>query len=49
MTTPEATISKVQQLPEPLVQEVSDFIDFLGTKDVLEVAVLLGVASLWFK
>ena len=32
MTTHEATISKVQQLPEPLVQEVSDFIDFLLVK-----------------
>ena len=32
MTIHEQTISKIQQLPEPLVQEVSDFIDFLLVK-----------------
>ena len=32
MTIHEQTISKVQQLPEPLAQEVSDFIDFLLVK-----------------
>jgi hypothetical protein len=26
------TIAKIQQLPEPLVQEVSDFVDFLLMK-----------------
>lgn len=29
MTVYDATIAKLQQLPESLVQEVSDFIDFL--------------------
>ena len=32
MTIHEQTISKIQQLPEPLAQEVSDFIDFLLVK-----------------
>ncbi len=29
MTVQEMTIAKIRQLPEPLVQEVSDFVDFL--------------------
>jgi hypothetical protein len=29
MTVYEVTIAKIQQLPESLVQEVSDFVDFL--------------------
>jgi Protein of unknown function (DUF2281) len=32
VTIHEQTISKIQQLPEPLAQEVSDFIDFLLVK-----------------
>ena len=32
MTIHEQTISKIQQLPEPLAREVSDFIDFLLVK-----------------
>ena len=32
MTLHEDTIAKRQQLPEPLVQEVSDFVDFLLLK-----------------
>jgi hypothetical protein len=32
MTVHEATIAKIQQLPESLVHEVSDFVDFLLTK-----------------
>lgn len=28
----ETTIAKLQQLPEPLLQQVSDFIDFLNYK-----------------
>ena len=32
MTIHEQTISKIQQLPEPLAQEVNDFIDFLLVK-----------------
>ena len=29
MTVYEATLTKIHQLPEPLAQEVGDFIDFL--------------------
>ena len=29
MTVHDATIAKIQQLPESLVQEVNDFVDFL--------------------
>ena len=32
MTVHEATIAKIQQLPEPLAEEVNDFIDFLLIK-----------------
>jgi len=32
MTVYEQTAAKLQQLPEPLVQEVSDFIEFLLVK-----------------
>ena len=32
MTIHEQTMSKIQQLPESLAQEVSDFIDFLLVK-----------------
>ncbi len=32
MTVYDMTIAKIQQLPESLVQEVNDFIDFLLTK-----------------
>jgi hypothetical protein len=32
MTIQELTIAKIQQLPESLTQEVSDFIDFLLVK-----------------
>ncbi len=32
MTVYDATIAKIQQLPAPLVQEVSDFVDFLWMK-----------------
>jgi hypothetical protein len=32
MTIHDLTIAKIQQLPEPLTQEVSDFIDFLLVK-----------------
>jgi hypothetical protein len=32
MTVYERTVTKIQQLPEPLLQEVSDFIDFLLVK-----------------
>ncbi len=32
MTIHDLTIAKIQQLPEPLAQEVSDFIDFLLVK-----------------
>ncbi len=29
MTVYNATVAKIQQLPEPLVREVDDFVDFL--------------------
>jgi len=29
MTVYERTVAKMQQLPEPVLQEVSDFVDFL--------------------
>ena len=32
MTAYEATAAKIQELPEPLIQEVSDFGDFLQMK-----------------
>jgi uncharacterized protein DUF2281 len=32
MTVYERTVARMQQLPEPLLQEVSDFIDFLLVK-----------------
>jgi hypothetical protein len=32
MTIQEQAIAKIQELPEPLIQEVSDFIDFLRVK-----------------
>lgn len=32
MTVYQRTVAKMQQLPEPLLQEVSDFIDFLLVK-----------------
>ena len=32
MTGHDAAVAKIRQLPEPLVQEVSDFIDFLTTR-----------------
>jgi len=32
MTIYEATIAKIRELPEPLIQEVNDFIDFLQIK-----------------
>lgn len=33
MTVYEATIAKIQQMPEPLVQEVQDYVDFLLTRN----------------
>jgi len=32
MTVYEEILGKIQQLPDPLVQEVQDFVDFLLTK-----------------
>lgn len=32
MTVYEETIAKIRQLPEPLVQQVNDFIEFLLTR-----------------
>ena len=33
MTIYEATIAKIQQMPEPLVQEVQNYVDFLLTRN----------------
>ena len=33
MTVQEATIAKIQRLPETLAQEVSDYVDFLITRN----------------
>jgi len=33
MTVYEATIAKIQQMPEPLVREVQDYVDFLLTRN----------------
>lgn len=33
MTIYEATIAKIQQMPEPLVQEVQHYVDFLLTRN----------------
>ncbi len=38
MTIRDTTIAKLQQLPEPLLQEVSDFIDFVAHKHQVEAA-----------
>ena len=32
MTALDATVAKLQELPEPLIEEVSDYIDFLALK-----------------
>lgn len=37
MTIRETTIAKLQQLPESLLQEVNDFIDFVAHKHQLEI------------
>ena len=34
MTIRESTLAKVQQMPESLLQEVNDFIDFLSVKQI---------------
>jgi hypothetical protein len=33
MTVYEATMSKIYSLPEPVVREINDFIDFLQTRN----------------
>ncbi len=33
MTLYDVTITKIRQLPEPLIQEVNDFVDFLLIKN----------------
>jgi hypothetical protein len=38
MTIRDSTIAKLQQLPEPLLQEVSDFIDFISQKHLAKTA-----------
>jgi hypothetical protein len=39
MTIPETTIAKLQQLSEPLLQEVTDFIDFVIHKHQVKIKV----------
>ena len=38
MSIRDSTIAKLQQLPEPLLQEVSDFIDFITQKHLAKTA-----------
>ncbi len=38
VTIRETAIAKIQQLPEPLVQEISDFIDFIARNHQAEIA-----------
>ncbi|MFB2833453.1 DUF2281 domain-containing protein [Floridanema evergladense] len=38
MTIRDSAIAKLQQLPEPLLQEVSDFIDFITQKHLAKSA-----------
>ncbi|MFB2937081.1 DUF2281 domain-containing protein [Aerosakkonemataceae cyanobacterium BLCC-F154] len=38
MTIRDSAIAKLQQLPEPLLQEVSDFIDFITQKHLAKTA-----------
>ena len=33
MTVYEATIAKIQRLPEPMIHEVQDYVDFLLTRN----------------
>ena len=42
MTTYDTTLDKISQLPESLVQEVSDFIDFLILKQSREFQQIAG-------
>ncbi|XWK90128.1 MAG: DUF2281 domain-containing protein [Phormidium sp.] len=38
MTIRDSAIAKLQQIPEPLLQEVSDFIDFITQKHLAKTA-----------
>jgi hypothetical protein len=38
VTIRETAIAKIQQLPEPLVQEISDFIDFIAHNHQAKIA-----------
>lgn len=55
MTIPETTIAKLQQLSEPLLQEVTDFIDFVIHKHQVKIAdsqpdeTLVEKWSQWFE
>lgn len=45
----EAAIAKIHHLPEPLLEEVSDFIDFVAAKHTVSVksAINTNLAMLW--
>ncbi|RCJ37002.1 hypothetical protein A6770_15385 [Nostoc minutum NIES-26] len=55
MTIRETAIAKLQQLSEPLLQEVTDFIDFVIHKHQVKIAgtqrdeTLVGKWSQWFE
>ncbi|MCW5314988.1 DUF2281 domain-containing protein [Nostoc sp. KVJ3] len=55
MTICETTIAKLQQLSEPLLQEVTDFIDFVIHKHQIKITdsqaneTLVGKWSQWFE
>jgi Protein of unknown function (DUF2281) len=55
MTIRDTAIAKLQQLSEPLLQEVSDFIDFVIHKHQAEITnsqpdeMLMGEWSQWFE
>lgn len=55
MNIRDTTIAKLQQLSEPLLQEVNDFIDFVIHKHQVEIsnsqsdAILIGRWSQWFE
>ena len=38
MTMPEMTIAKLQQIAEPILQEITDFIDFVIHKHQTQIA-----------
>jgi hypothetical protein len=47
MTVHEETIAKIRQLPEPLLQEVNDFIDFILMKHYSDALTALPLRYRW--